>query len=150
VVVADRPRSESGHGIYFRLGDGEGRIDLGLTHAEGGNTQPKNDIRHVYLENDAVYATNGTKLAEFSTSGTLINFSDATVVYDSSATGNSDAWIWDCASYGGEPAVVYVELNSTTDHVWRYDKWDGSAWQDNEVVSAGEQIADPSFSDEGY
>jgi hypothetical protein len=51
------------------------------------------------------------------------------------------AWPYDVAEDAhGRPVIVYDEILSHTDHRYRYARWTGIGWQDNEIVSAGPPI----------
>ena len=61
----------------------------------------------------------------------------ADLVHDANATGVS-AWVWDVAAdSSGRPAIVYAAFPEGTDHRYRYARWDGSHWHDNEITPAG-------------
>lgn len=140
----------SSHTIYWRSGSNDSdRIDIGMTYAEGGGTNPKLDVRHVYIEEDTVYDSSGTQLGTVTDSSPIIQWSDATTIFDSSATGNH-CWIRDVDTNAGNPQVVYSELVSESDGYWRYAYWDGSAWIDNRIVDHGGPIVSLANDQEDY
>jgi hypothetical protein len=58
-------------------------------------------------------------------------------VYDGGATGVR-AWIWDVAAdVVGNPVIVYARLPEESDHRYHYARWNGEAWVDTELTSAG-------------
>jgi hypothetical protein len=61
-------------------------------------------------------------------------------VYDPKPKGLR-AWVYDVAEdEHGRPVIVYDEIVSHTDHRYRYARWTGIGWQDNEIVPAGPPI----------
>jgi hypothetical protein len=131
----------NGYGEYFQISKAvNGRIDIALTRATGNRDGPKNDIRHVYFDGDTVYASDRTALGSES-GGTLpISHATATVVYDSSISGNHSAWCWGCTHNDGNPQIVYAELRDIDDHHYRYARWDGSQWDDTHLTEGGSHI----------
>lgn len=130
----------STYGEYWNIGtNGVDRIDLSLTKAEGPTSGPKVDIKHIYIKDGYVHGSDGSQLGSLSGTQPITSHSAATMVYDT-ATGHH-AWTWDCTTSDGNPQIVYAELRSTTDHRYRYAKWVGSSWVDNEIVPAGSHIA---------
>jgi len=61
-------------------------------------------------------------------------------VYDPEVRGVR-AWPYDIAEDDqGRPVIVYDEIFRHNDHRYRYARWTGIGWQDNEIVSAGPPI----------
>jgi len=53
-------------------------------------------------------------------------------------TGRPSAWVHDVASDAkGRPAIVYVAYPSERELRYRYARWEGKRWIDNEIVAAG-------------
>jgi hypothetical protein len=51
------------------------------------------------------------------------------------------AWVYDVAADPqGRPVIVYDEIYRHNDHRYRYARWVGFGWQDNEIVAAGPAI----------
>ena len=127
----------SGYGQYFKISQVEnGRVDIALTHAEGNTDGSKNDVRHIYFDGDTAYASDGTSLGSES-GGTLpISHSDATAIWDTSATGKQ-AWVWDCATHGGTPEVVYAQFDSREDHNYRWARYENGSWTDTHLTDGG-------------
>lgn len=91
-----------------------------------------------------------TQMSSFATDGSIgntapktasdlpINAQNVPAVYDSDATGNYPAWVWDVElDSNGYPAIAYHEIRSQTDMRYRYARWDGAQWTDVEITSAG-------------
>lgn len=112
-----------------------------------GSANPHRDIMYCYYYNGSFYRANGSLIK----SESQLPINDKTsvdMIYNSSAAGNYDAWIWDIALSDSEvPHVVFSELRSNTDHRYRYAKWTGSQWTNVEICSAGGYIDGPV---EGY
>jgi len=111
----------------------DGAIDLGLTFAVGGGSDPHRDVRHLRFDGDELRTADGTAL------GRQTTLFDAPAVYDSEATGH-DAWIADCSSAGGDPELVYAAFRSEEDHRYRYATWTGEGWRDVPLADAGSHI----------
>ena len=78
-----------------------------------------------------------------------LNTIDLEKIYDASANSNRTSWTFDIAydsSY--YPVIVYTNYVSTTDHRYRYIRWNGSSWIDNEIIAAGSYLyaAQPHYS----
>lgn len=113
----------------------DGRVDFGLTYAVGGGNAPHRDVRHVRFDGNQLTTAAGKPVAD----GKMATFWDAPVVYDSDKTGN-DAWIWDCSVVDGIPQLVYTELRSEDDHVYRYARWTGEEWINFHLADSGSYI----------
>jgi hypothetical protein len=62
-------------------------------------------------------------------------------VYDAVA-GGARAWIWDVATdSAGNPVIVYATFPSSTNHIYRYARWTGTAWVNSTITAAGGSIA---------
>jgi hypothetical protein len=109
--------------------NGNDRIDFFCTDGHPQYTAT-NSIYHFYYEGGNFKDTGGSNLTL-----PIDPATDLTPLYDGTTT---RAWIWDCAIDGsGNPVCVYATFPSLVDHRYRYAKWDGAAWDDNEVCSAG-------------
>jgi hypothetical protein len=114
--------------IHFAFGD------------DYGSATPHRDIMYCYYQNGSFYRANGS-LIKTESQLPISDKGAVDVVYDSSAPGNYDAWIWDIAlSPTGNPHIVFTELVSTTDHRYHYARWTGSQWLQNEICRAGGYI----------
>jgi hypothetical protein len=120
--------------VYFKISDvRDGAVEIGMTYAEGGRHEPHRDLRHAAFDGETLRTAGGDR------AGGRATFWDLPVVYDSDATGN-DAWVWDCAATAAGAAVVYAELVAEDDHRYRYARYDGDAWTDEELADAGSHI----------
>ena len=132
----------SGHyGMYFvPVAANDGTIHIFFTDAERGGDAPKWNVMHCCFRDGTCYRVDGTELA---TADELpLTKSELEVLYDSSAPGNHDAWIWDAGvDADGHPAAVYATFESTLAHRYRYVRWDGDRWRDHHVVDAGRYVA---------
>jgi hypothetical protein len=112
--------------------NGTDRIDVACSnHPDAGATK----IYHLYRQSAAWHKSDGTNM------GTGIPFAgtDMTTVYDGGA---KLVWIWDIAyKSDGNPVIVFVKFESTTDHRYMYADWDGSTWTVTEIVAGGSYIA---------
>ena len=45
--------------------------------------------------------------------------------------------IVDLIDGNGHPVIVYAAFPATSDHRYRYARWTGSTWDDNEIAAAG-------------
>ena len=113
--------------------NGEGRIDFAVN-----TTHPNvaiNDLYHCYYEGGSWFQTNGTLI----TATPPFDVSSGTLIYDASANGDVRCWTWDIAIDGsGHPVIVYATFPDTeTDHRYRYARWNGTSWDDNEITPAG-------------
>ena len=127
----------------------DGEVHLGLTHAMGGRDEPHRHVRHARFDGDAVRASDGTVLGRVSEGSLPVSLYETTPVYDSEETGD-DAWIWDCATAGGVPQLVYVQLVAPDDHRYRYARWTGDDWVDEFLCHGGTHVVDGERSAERY
>ena len=69
---------------------------------------------------------------------------DADTIWDVTKR-HHHAWIHDVAfDASGKPRLVYAVFPTKTDHRYRHARWNGSSWEDRQVVAAG-----PFFDDDG-
>jgi len=111
------------------------------------HANPHEDVLYCYYYNGGFYKADGS-LIKNESDLPITDKSTLDTVYDSSATGNYDAWVWDIAlNSDGKPYIVFAVFPSTSDHRYRYARWTGSAWVNYEITSAGGYI---DGSTEGY
>jgi hypothetical protein len=125
--------------VYFKIdGNGEDRIDVGLTHYEYARApSPYRDVRFVAFDGETCRAADGERQGAVE-EGPL-PYRECPVVYDSSETGYF-SWIWDCATYEAGPAVAYAELRGNDEHRYRRAWWRDGEWHDVEVTEGGHNI----------
>lgn len=131
--------SGGGQGVYHKVSTDGTRIDFGLTDALEGDDGTKQDVRHAYLDgSETLHASDGTEIAS---SGSFpVSFSDTTVVYDSAASGNTDVWIWDCATHEGNVELTFAEFPDNETHLYRFARWDGASWSHHSVADGGSYL----------
>lgn len=135
--------------VYRKISDvRDGTVDMGLTFAEGGTSDPHRSVRHVRFDGERLRGADGTPLGD---GGEGVALGETPPVYDSAETGH-DAWVWDCATHDGTTELVYAELRSEDDHRYRYARLDerasGDGWTDVALADAGTHIV--SETDETY
>ncbi len=119
---------------YWQLcRNGDARIDIAITDDHPDDAIP-NGLYHAYYESAAWHLSDGTLigggLPHAPNEGTQIHPGDP-----------YPAWVWDITiDPDGYPVIAYQETRSEFDHRYRYARWTGSAWIDNEVCEAGGTI----------
>ena len=114
--------------------NGRDRIDVAFTTGHPRN-EPHNSIYYASYKNGAFHRADGSKIRDFDDSG--LTYAEAELIYDAKTNGVR-AWIWDIAiDPDDRPVIVYAACPSESDHRYRYARWDGSAWVDNEICEAG-------------
>lgn len=115
--------------------DGIEKIHFAFTDGHP-NREEKNSIYYAYYYNGALYRADGSKIKGMEE--IPIKTTEADKIYDSEISGTR-SWIWDIALDNlGNPVIVYAVFPELTDHRYRYAKWTGSMWIDNEIVSAND------------
>lgn len=117
--------------MYARNGDD--RIDFACTNGHPDEVAACS-IYHFYYQGGNYYTSDGTLIGD----GTALPLepADVTLVYDGTTV---DSWVYDLAvDSSGNPVIVYSTLNTrASDHRYRYARWSGSTWVDNEICTAG-------------
>ncbi len=110
------------------------KIHLAFTDGHPRN-EPTNGIYYACYKNGAFYRADGSKITDLNS--IPFDTREADIVYDAKLTGVR-AWVWDVsADENGFPIIVYTRLPAENDHRYYYARWDGTRWQDHEIVSAG-------------
>jgi rhamnogalacturonyl hydrolase YesR len=119
---------------YFKMdSDGLGRIDIAFTRGHP-NGEPENGIYYVRYRDGALYHADGRKIKDMW--DLPLEPGECDTVYSGRGVGR--AWLWDVAADSlGNPVIVYAVFPSEDDHRYRYARWDGTEWQDTEIVAAG-------------
>jgi hypothetical protein len=92
-------------------------------------------LYHFYYEGGNYYQSDGTLIA----GGAPLVPADLTQIYDGSVTTSR---LYDIEIDGdGYPVIVYDKIVLTTDHRYRYARWNGSSWDDHEICEAGTYYA---------
>jgi hypothetical protein len=106
-----------------------------------------NNVYFAYYQNGSFYKADGTFIKGIEALPLVP--SDVDMVYDSFKNG-SGAWIWDIAvDKFGFPVIVYANFRTLGDHRYRYARWNGKRWDDNEITPAGgsvDKINEPYYS----
>lgn len=116
---------------YMKLTrNGSARIDFLVT--DGHPATLATSVYHFYYQGGAYYDSSGTALGSLPLSA-----SSLTKLWDSSlVTGR--AWVWDIIADAGDPVAVYSDIRSSgTDHRYRFARWDGAAWVQSQICTAG-------------
>jgi len=122
---------------YFRaIANGANRIDFCCTDGHP-NEAVNNNVYHFYYEAGGFFDTEGNALSVPITPAT-----DLTPIWDGSGVGG-EGWVWDIRiDPSGHPVIAYAVFPTpATDHRYRYARWNGSSWDDNEVCAAGPRIS---------
>jgi hypothetical protein len=131
----------SGHySMYFIPAVGPEAIHLFFTDAERGGDAPKWNVMYAKYRDDAFYTAANERIG--GADALPLEKDELEVVYDSSATDNSHAWVWDAAvDDDGHPVVTYATFPSTLSHEYRWARHDGDRWHDHHLADAGRYIA---------
>lgn len=119
---------------YFRVAqNGTDRIDFAVNDGHP-NEVATNSLYHLYYQGGNFYKTDGTLIGGV---GDLpFGPADLTQVYDGTAV---RSWVWDIAvDSSGYPVIVYATFPTpASDHRYRYARWNGAGWDDNQICTAG-------------
>lgn len=122
---------------YFRIAqNGNDRIDF--CHNDGHPREvATNSIYHFYYQAGNFYKTDGTLISDVAS--LPFGTADVTKVYDGTSI---RSWVWDIAiDASGHPVIVYATFPTPeTDHRYRYARWNGASWDDNEICAAGGRL----------
>lgn len=116
---------------YFQYArNGTARIDFACV--QGHPNAVATSVYHFYYQGAKWYTSDGAEIE----APLPLETTDVTLVYDGSTV---RAWGWDIAIDGsGNPVIVYATFPTpASDHRYRYAKWTGLAWSDNEICTAG-------------
>lgn len=117
------------------VSNGSNRIHFAFT--DGHPDTIETSLYYCYYENGNFYKADGTLIKAIGSLPITVT-TEAEKIYNQAAHNNFEAWVWDIAlDSNGYPVIVYTSYPSTTDHRYRYIRWNGSAWIDNEIISAG-------------
>ena len=113
----------------------DGRIDLFATEAHPSKVQTS--VYHGYIEAGLVHDSAGTVLG---TLGSAVPVTSLTRVW--APTGAERAWTSDIVSdpVSGSPTVVFSVRHTDADHRYWYGRWNGTAWQIEEIAFAGRAL----------
>lgn len=103
-----------------------------------------NNLYHCYYEGGNYYQTNGELI------GAIVDLpvlpADATKIYDADSNSDRGSWAYDITlDSNGYPVIVYATMNTAVstfpDHRYRYARWNGSEWLDNQIIYSGEAFS---------
>lgn len=125
------------HRPYLKVAsEGFDTIHFAFTEAHPGRYPTS--IYYAKYQEGLFYTASGRTIGSLST--LPLKPEEADKVYDPSVRGVR-AWVYDVAADAqGRPVIVYDEIYRHNDHRYRYARWVGFGWQDNEIVSAGPAI----------
>lgn len=134
-------RPPEGHySMYFVPAVGDDAVHLFFTDAERGGDAPKWNVMYAKFRDGSFYTATDERIAD--PDGFPLEKAEMETVYDSTAEGNSHAWVWDAAvDDGGRPVVAYATFPSTLNHEYRWARHDGEVWRDCHLANAGRYIA---------
>ena len=94
----------------------------------------------VYLQGGIIYDSYGTQIGVLNTtSSSGIAPSQGTVIFNASEHNNNRAWTSDLQlDATGNPVAVYSVRVNNDDHRYRFARFDGTSWHDNEIAYAGQ------------
>ncbi|MCF8378118.1 MAG: glycoside hydrolase family 88 protein [Bacteroidales bacterium] len=114
--------------------DGKDKIHIALTDGHPRN-EDKNSIYYMYYKNGAFYRADGKKIR--SVEEEAHGPGECDKVYDASPSGQK-AWIWDIAAdEKGLPVLAYAKFPDDKNHIYSYAKWDGSKWNNYDLINSG-------------
>jgi len=109
--------------IHFAFTDGHPRVEK------------NNSIYYLRYHDGAFTKANGERIKKIES--LPLAPMEAKKIYDAKSHG-AKAWIWDIALNEDEqPVIVYATFPKKTDHRYRYARYNGSEWIDNDIVAAG-------------
>jgi hypothetical protein len=114
--------------------DGERSIHIAFTEDHPRKAEGTS-IYYARYAGGALYRADGSIIAQVDS--LPIKPRDADLVYDASEQGGR-VWLWDLAfDEHGWPVIAYAAFPSEEDHRYRYARWNGSSWTDEELTPAG-------------
>ena len=102
--------------------------------------QPVNNTYVAYLQGGNIYKANGTQIGVLNTTGSSgIAPSAGTLVYAAPADGSQRSWTSDISlDSNGYPVLAYTTRLTNDDHRYRYSRFNGTTWTDNQIAYAGQ------------
>ncbi len=115
--------------------NGNNRMDFAFNDGHPAEVVT-NSLYHFYYQGGKYYKSDGTEIV----TGLPITPASATKIYDGTAV---NCWVYEITiDASGYPVIVYAAFpDYTSDHRYRYARWNGSSWIDNEICAAGGPIA---------
>ncbi|MBL8026046.1 MAG: BNR-4 repeat-containing protein [Fibrobacteres bacterium] len=126
--------SSPGARPYFKFVN-NGKDEIHVIFTDGHPRDKFNNVYYACYKNNNLYKANGTLIKSMDALPLLLT--EAEKIYDATAN-NAKAWVWDIAlDSAGRPVVAYVNFPSDSDHRYRFIRWDGTQWRDQELTKAG-------------
>jgi putative BNR repeat neuraminidase len=125
----------SGARPYIKFAsDGEKAIHFAFTDGHP-RAEETNNIYYARYSEGAFHRADGTLIKTMEE--LPIAPTQAELIYNGAA-GQGRAWIWDIALDGrNRPVIVYSAMPEKTRHSYRYARWTGERWQENQITPAG-------------
>jgi rhamnogalacturonyl hydrolase YesR len=121
---------------YVKLAsDGLEKIHVAFTDGHPRDKETNNIYYACYCDG-ALHRADGSRIRALTE--LPMECMEADLVYCASTEGGADAWVWDVAvDDSGNPVIAYAVFPDVTDHRYRYARWNGVGWDDNEITPAG-------------
>lgn len=134
-------------GSYLKYASNGTRVHIAMTNGHPTNA-PNVILTYMYYENGAFYHANGTLIKTVSQLPILP--SEGTFVA-SYTEGNGDIWLWDIYfDSNGNPIILFPAFPISSDHRYRYARWDGTQFVHFQIVAGGNTIDDPGNENEPH
>lgn len=113
-----------------------GKDEIHAVFTDGHPANAMNNLYYVKYKAGATYKADGTRIKSMDSLPVLKT--EAEKIYDAASHGNARAWVWDIAlDSAGRPVVAYVNFPSISEHRYRFIRWDGTKWKDQELCNSG-------------
>jgi hypothetical protein len=138
--------SDGRNHIYYQKGDrpyvkyaSDGLEAIHFAFTDGHPNRPfLNNLYHAYYRQGGLYRSDGTFLHQLAEGP--VKTTEATRIYDGTGPAG-EAWVWDIhLDPARHPVIVYSSHPSSTDHRYRYARWNGTAWEDQQIAYAGKRL----------
>jgi hypothetical protein len=133
--------------IYYQKGErpyvkytSNGVDTIHFAFTDGHPNRPfKNSLWHAYYKNGGLYKSDGTLVRKLEDGP--IQVAEATRIYDGVNSPTGEAWVWDIhLDKAGRPVVAYSSHPDPMDQRYRYARWNGKAWEDQQIAYAGKHL----------
>ena len=115
--------------------NGKDKIHFAFTDGHP-NIEKENSIYYMYYQNGSLFKPDRSVIRPLGDEP--VSPREASVVYDATEDHNPKAWVWDVAEgRDGSPVIAYAKIQSDTVHLYSYARWDGTAWQNHELINSG-------------
>ncbi len=126
------------------------RAAIAVAYSDGHPDELKSSVYYARYEAGELHSADGRVLGQLGGGADGLPTGQGDLLWDAAATGIS-GWVHDVAlTPAGDPVVVFATIRSPQDHRYHYARWNGAAWQVQELATAGGSIAtggrEPSYS----